>query len=61
MGSIKVLTDVLGAGGLPEVFGRSMRIAHCVQHMHDQVAPAFAVVYGSCRQPLSTGVHHPRI
>ena len=30
MGSIKVLTDVLGAAS-PEVFGRSMRIAHCVR------------------------------
>jgi response regulator RpfG family c-di-GMP phosphodiesterase len=32
MGSIKVLTDVLGAAS-PEVFGRSMRIAHCVRHI----------------------------
>ena len=32
MGSIKVLTDVLGAAS-PEIFGRSMRIAHCVRHI----------------------------
>jgi CheY-like chemotaxis protein len=32
MGSIKVLTDVLSAAS-PEVFGRSMRIAHCVRHI----------------------------
>jgi DNA-binding NarL/FixJ family response regulator len=32
MGSIKVLTDVLGAAS-PETFGRSMRIAHCVRHI----------------------------
>jgi response regulator RpfG family c-di-GMP phosphodiesterase len=32
MGSIKVLTDVLGAAS-PEAFGRSMRIARCVRHL----------------------------
>jgi ActR/RegA family two-component response regulator len=32
MGSIKVLTDVLGAAS-PETFGRSMRIAHYVRHI----------------------------
>jgi response regulator RpfG family c-di-GMP phosphodiesterase len=32
MGSIKVLTDVLSAAS-PEVFGRSMRIAHCVRYI----------------------------
>jgi ActR/RegA family two-component response regulator len=32
MGSIKVLTDVLSAAS-PEVFGRSMRIARCVDHL----------------------------
>jgi FixJ family two-component response regulator len=32
MGSIKVLTDVLGAAS-PEAFGRSMRIAHLVRHL----------------------------
>jgi CheY-like chemotaxis protein len=32
MGSIKVLTDVLGAAN-PEAFGRSMRIAHYVRHI----------------------------
>jgi len=32
MGSIKVLTDVLGAAS-PETFGRSMRIAHYVRHL----------------------------
>ena len=32
IGSIKVLTDVLSAAS-PEVFGRSMRIAHCVRHI----------------------------
>jgi response regulator RpfG family c-di-GMP phosphodiesterase len=32
MGSIKVLTDVLGAAS-PEAFGRSVRIARCVRHL----------------------------
>jgi CheY-like chemotaxis protein len=32
MGSIKVLTDVLGAAS-PETFGRSLRVAHCVRHI----------------------------
>jgi response regulator RpfG family c-di-GMP phosphodiesterase len=32
MGSIKVLSDVLGAAS-PEAFGRSMRIAHLVRHL----------------------------
>jgi response regulator RpfG family c-di-GMP phosphodiesterase len=32
IGSIKVLTDVLGAAN-PEAFGRSMRIAHYVRHI----------------------------
>jgi hypothetical protein len=32
MGSIKVLTGVLGAAS-PEAFGRSMRIARCVRHL----------------------------
>jgi len=32
MGNIKVLTDVLSAAS-PEVFGRSMRIARCVDHL----------------------------
>jgi len=32
MGSIKVLADVLSAAN-PEVFGRTMRIVHCVRHV----------------------------
>jgi len=32
MGSIKVLTDVLGAVS-PEAFGKSIRITHCVRHL----------------------------
>jgi two-component system chemotaxis sensor kinase CheA len=36
MGSIKVLTDVLGAAS-PETFGRSMRVAHCVRHILEKV------------------------
>ena len=32
LGSIKVLADVLSAAS-PEIFGRSMRIAHCVRHV----------------------------
>jgi response regulator RpfG family c-di-GMP phosphodiesterase len=32
MGSIKVLTDVLGAVN-PEVFGKSIRISRCVRHL----------------------------
>lgn len=36
MGSIKVLTDVLGAAS-PDTFGRSMRVAQCVRHIKAKI------------------------